>query len=79
MALRAFQGHTGTATIRGGRRTLELTPAAAATVYFDPVLAIDSTARLAAAVDCASSLDDANRILRRRGVRTELDWEASRR
>jgi hypothetical protein len=77
MALRAFRGETGAASMRGGRRSVELTPAAASTVYFDPVVAMDATAELAQAVDGATSLDDANAILRARGVRTELDWEAA--
>ena len=74
-ALRAYRGEIGTTTIRGGRRTLELTPAAGLTFYFDPVVAVDATAVLARAVDGASSLTHANEILREMGVRTELDWE----
>ena len=74
-ALRAFRGETGTTSIRGGRRTLELTPEAALTFYFDPLTAIDATAVLARAVDATGSLDDANAQLRARGIRTELDWE----
>jgi hypothetical protein len=76
MALRAYQGQTGTTSIRGGRRTLELTPAAAMTFYLDAAVAMESTAVLAQAVDGAESLADANRILRERGVRSELDWES---
>jgi hypothetical protein len=74
-ALRAFRGEIGPTTIRGGRRTLELTPEAALTFYLDPVVAMDSTAVLARAVDGAASLTEANEILRGMGVRTELDWE----
>jgi hypothetical protein len=74
-ALRAFRGEIGPTTIRGGRRTLELTPEAALTFYFDPVVAMESTAVLARAVDEAGSLQEANEILRAMGVRTELDWE----
>jgi hypothetical protein len=77
MALRAYRGETGAVAIRGGRRTVELTPAAASTVYFDPVAAFDATAVLARAVDGAASLDAANETLRAMGVRTELDWEAA--
>jgi hypothetical protein len=73
--VRAFRGANGPTEIRGGRRTLELTPAAAGTVYFDIAVALEATARLAVAVLDASDLDDANRILRELGVRTELDWE----
>jgi hypothetical protein len=78
MALQAYRGHVGTTAIRGGRRTLELTPIAAATFYFDPAVAMEATAVLAQAVDGADSLDDANRILNERGVRSELDWERER-
>jgi hypothetical protein len=74
-ALRAFRGEIGPVEIRGGRRTVELTPAAALTFYFDPVVAMDSTAVLARAVDAASSLEEANEALRALGVRSELDWE----
>jgi hypothetical protein len=78
MALRAYRGQLGPTPIRGGRRTVEVTPAAAMTFYFDAQVAFESTAVLARAIDGATSLDDANRILRERGVRSELDWETDR-
>ena len=74
-ALRCFRGEIGAATIRQGRRTVELSPAGALTFYFDPVAAVRSAARLAAAVMDARDLDDANEILHGMGVRTELDYE----
>jgi hypothetical protein len=74
-ALRCFRGEIGTATIRRGRRTVELSPVGALTFYFDPVAALRSAARLAAAVTDARDLDDANEILHGLGVRTELDYE----
>jgi len=74
-ALRCFRGEIGPATIRQGRRTVELSPAGALTFYFDPVAAVRSAARLAAAVTDARDLDDANEILHGMGVRTELDYE----
>jgi hypothetical protein len=61
--------------IRGGRRTVHLTPEAAGTVYFDPETALRAAAPLAAAVLDAADLDEANEALHRLGVRTELDWE----
>jgi hypothetical protein len=73
--LRAFRGERGAATIRSGRRTVPLTAAAALTVYFDVAAALGSTARLAAAVRDAGSLEEANDILHELGVRTELDLE----
>jgi hypothetical protein len=74
-AVRAFRGANGPTTIRGGRRTLELAPAAALTVYFDVLMAIEASAPLARAVDGATNLDEANEVLRRLGIRSELDWE----
>ena len=74
-ALRCFRGEIGRAEIRSGRRTVELSPAGALTFYFDPLAALRSAARLAAAVMDARDLDDANEILHGLGVRTELDYE----
>ena len=75
LALQAFRGEVGKVEIRGGRRTVDLRPLAAATAFFDPVVAARTAARLAAAVHDAQSLDAANDILHRLGVRTELDYE----
>jgi len=74
-ALRCARGETGRAEIRGGRRSVELSPVGALTFLFDPAAAIASAARLAAAVAHAGSLDEAQEVLSARGVRTELDWE----
>lgn len=75
-ALKAFRGETGVARMRGGRRSVELTPAAAMTLFFDCEVALESAARCAAAVYDAASLEDANDLLHAAGVeRTELDWE----
>jgi hypothetical protein len=75
MAVRCARGATGTTTIRRGRRTVELSPVGALTFYLDPQIAVQTAARLAHAVADAPSLDDANTILRRLGVRSELDYE----
>jgi hypothetical protein len=74
-AVRGFRGAAGTTSIRGGRRTLELMPAVALTVFFDVTAAFEATAPLARAVYDAASLDEANEIMRGLGVRSELDWE----
>jgi hypothetical protein len=74
-ALRCFRGERGTATIRGGRRTVELSPVGAVTIYLDPRVAVATAARLARAAAGAADLDDANERLHRLGVRTELDLE----
>jgi ribulose-5-phosphate 4-epimerase/fuculose-1-phosphate aldolase len=75
MALRAHRGETGKFTIRNGRRTVELTPQAEETRFFDPEIAIHSAARLAGSVLDAADLEAANEALHALGVRTELDLE----
>jgi ribulose-5-phosphate 4-epimerase/fuculose-1-phosphate aldolase len=77
-AIKAFRGETGPSPMRGGRRTVDLSPAAAITFFFDPEAALESAARCAAAVYDAQSLEDANELLNEMGVRTELDWERER-
>ena len=74
-ALRAFRGESGPTSIRGGRRTLELSPVAAGTIYFAVGTALRATAPLARAVMDAGSLEEANAALNALGVRTELDGE----
>ena len=74
-AVRGFRGQSGPTAIRGGRRTLELMPAVALTVYFEVTVAIEATAPLARAVYDTRNLEEANQTLRAMGVRTELDWE----
>ena len=74
-AVRAFRGASGTSTIRGGTRTLELSPTAAMTFYLDVDITINSAGRLARAVADAGSLEEANDALNALGVSTELDYE----
>ena len=74
-ALRCFRGERGVTTIRDGRRTVELSPVGAATIYFEVSAALRSAARLASAVRDASDLEAANELLHGLGVRTELDYE----
>ncbi len=75
MAVRCARGQTGTHAIRAGRRTVPLSPVGALTFYLDPLVAIDTAARLADAVADAPSLEHANAILHRLGIRSELDYE----
>jgi hypothetical protein len=77
MAGRCARGGHGTATIRGGRRTVELGPVGALTFFLDPGAALGSAAHLASAVLQAGSLLAAEEILAARGVRTELAYERS--
>jgi hypothetical protein len=77
MALRCAGGETGLTTIRGGRRTVRLTPAGGLVFFLDPLAALRSAARCAVLVAEAASLVEANAILLARGIRTELEYEAS--
>lgn len=77
-AVRAFRGASGTATIRGGARELELTTMATLTFYLGIEATMSASGRLAGAVLGTSSLEEANQALHRLGVRTELDLERSR-
>jgi hypothetical protein len=74
-ALRCARGERGQATIRGGRRTVELTPLGALTFYLDPQATLGSAARLARAVRGAPDLEAAHERLAAIGVRTELELE----
>jgi hypothetical protein len=74
-AVRAFRGARGPMTIRGGQRTVDLSPIAATTFYLDVELTYGSVGRLAQAVVGADSLEAANLALGELGVRTELDLE----
>ena len=76
-AVRAFRGASGTATIRGGARSLELSSAAAVTFYLDVEVTMRSVGRLAQAVADTGDLQEANRALNELGVRTELDGEVA--
>ena len=75
LPLRAFRGETGTVAIRGGRRSVELSPLCALTFFFDVTVAVETAARLARAVRDAPTLEAANEALHELGVRTELDLE----
>jgi hypothetical protein len=78
MALRCACGETATTSIRGGRRTVQLTPAGGLLFFFDPLIAMRSAARCAVLVEHAASLDAANDVLLARGMSTELEYETER-
>jgi hypothetical protein len=74
-ALACARGAIGEVPIREGRRVVERSPVGAVTFFVDPLVALQSAARLARAVGGATSLEDANERLHAAGVQTELDWE----
>jgi hypothetical protein len=75
-AVRAYRGASGQATIRGGTRTLELSPVAALTFYLDVGVTMRTSGKLATALSDAATLAEANAALNALGVRTELDLES---
>jgi hypothetical protein len=77
-AVRCARGERGKVEIRGGRRTVELTPLGALTFFFDPAAAAKSAVPLATAVSPAASLEQAHDALVAMGVETELDLERAR-
>ena len=77
-AARCARGERGPVPIRGGRRTVQLTPLGALTFFFDPLAAADAAVPLATAVSPAASLEQAHEALTEMGVRTELELERER-
>jgi hypothetical protein len=69
MAVRCARGGFGEAAIRGGRRTVPLSPIGAVTFFFRP------DAPLARVVADAASLEEAEERLAAMGLRTELAYE----
>src|SRR5262249_28758671 len=77
-AVRCARGERGPVPIRGGRRTVQLTPLGALTFFFDPLRAALSGIPLATAVSPADSLEEAHDALAALGVGTELELERER-
>src|SRR4051794_11351234 len=77
-AVRCARGERGNFPIRGGKRTVELTPLGALTFFFDPAAAAHSAVPLATAVSPAASLEEAHEALTAMGIRTELALERER-
>src|SRR3954468_23325533 len=78
MAVRCARGERGEVPIRGGRRTVELTPLGALTFFFDPAAAARSAVPLATVVSPAGSLEQAHEALTAMGIKTELELERAR-
>lgn len=77
LVARAARGEIGPVEIRGGRRTVELGPAAALAFIFDLDASL-SELPLAQAVADAPSIAAARDTLNNLGISTELDWEERR-
>ncbi|MCD2205264.1 DUF1152 domain-containing protein [Halobacterium sp. KA-6] len=76
LPLRVSQGEVGTHPIRGGKRTVELTPASTITFYLDTT-AVANRSSLARIVSGTNSVESADEQLRAEGYDTELQFERS--
>ena len=75
LPLECFHGASGRRAIRGGQRTLKMTPLASLTFFMSPSKLFDTLSRPARALRNSTSLDEANDALHAIGIRTELDFE----
>jgi len=77
LMLAAWRGETGRFKIRGGRREADVTPFAAITFLVDPTVVFQAINPVARRLVCTESLEEANDILNKAGLITELDFERS--
>ncbi|MDI6819917.1 MAG: DUF1152 domain-containing protein [Candidatus Hodarchaeaceae archaeon] len=75
LAVEAARGKTGEVEIRGGYRKVLLTPASAVTFYFDPRVIFENISKVAKELVQTKSLDEAQAVLERMGVPSELTFE----
>jgi hypothetical protein len=73
--VQCFGGAYGEHKIRGGQRSVQLTPLTALTFFISTTILFESLARPARALLHSSSLEQANEALHGLGIRTELDYE----
>jgi hypothetical protein len=69
------RGVQGERIIRGGHRSVTLSPLATITFFLSPSVLFHTISRPAQAVASSVSLDEANQALCALGIRTELDVE----
>ncbi len=75
LAVDAARGRTGEIEIRGGYRKVVLTPLSAMTFYFDPRVVFERISKVARDLVPTRSLDEAQGVLERAGVPSELTFE----
>jgi len=75
LAVEAARGKIGEVAIRGGYRTVTLTPVSAVTFFFDPKVIFERVSKVAKELVKTKSLDEAQAVLERMGVPSELTFE----
>jgi len=75
---RCFRGAWGESKIRGGQRSVKLTPLTALIFFMSATKLYETLSRPARAVRASTSLEDANEALHAIGISTELDFERSK-
>lgn len=73
--VQCFGGAWGEKKIRGGERSVKLTPLTALTFFLSPAVLFETLSRPARAVRASASLEQANEALHALGIKTELDLE----
>lgn len=73
--VRCFRGARGESKMRGGERTVKLTPLTALTFFLATRVVYETLAKPAQAVRACDSLESANDALHAIGIKTELDLE----
>jgi hypothetical protein len=76
--LRCLRGGWGEQKIRGGERSVRLTPLTALTFFVSTRVIFETLSRPARAVQRSCSLAEANQALHALGIKTELDLESER-
>ncbi len=76
--VRCFRGARGESKMRGGERTVKLTPLTALTFFLSTSVLYETLAKPAQAVRAVASLEAANDALHAMGIKTELDLERER-
>jgi hypothetical protein len=76
--VQCFRGALGESKIRGGQRTVKLTPLTVLTFFMSATLLYETLSRPAQAVRACASLEAANDALHAIGIKTELDLERER-
>ena len=75
LAVDAARGRAGEVEIRGGYRKVQLTPTSTVTFFFDPRVIFEKISKVAKELVQTRSLDEAQGVLERMGVPSELTFE----